>query len=65
MYFGDDKVTRLLILQSVFSVGVMQARKKELRDWCENGREDRECKCSHNPVKSALRTMSKRERSNG
>ena len=30
--------------------------------WCENGREDREHKRSHNAVKSASRMMSTRER---
>ena len=39
----------------------MKAREKELRDWCENGSEDREPKCSHYPVKSAARSMSTRE----
>ena len=65
MCFGDGKVTRLLILQSVFSVGVTQVRKKDLRDWRKNGGEDRERKCSHKPVKSVLRTMSTRETSSG
>ena len=42
---------------------VMGAKKKELGAWRENRREDKECKCSHNPVKSASRTMSMRESS--
>jgi len=40
---------------------VMGAKKKELGAWCKNGREDREHKWSHNPVKSASRMMSTRE----
>ena len=42
---------------------VMGARKKEPGTWHENGREDRECKCNQNPVKSASRMMSTRESS--
>ena len=36
--------------------------EKELGDWCENGSEDREPKCSHYPMKSVARSMSIRER---
>ena len=46
----DDKMAK----------NVMGARKKELGAWRENGREDRERKCSYNAVKSASRTMSTR-----
>ena len=38
----------------------MKARKKELGDWHENRRKDREPKCSHYPVKSVASLMSTR-----
>ena len=37
--------------------GASGLKKKELGAWREKRREDRECKCSHNPVKSASRTL--------
>ena len=40
----------------------MRAKKKDPGDWCENGNEDREPKCSHYPMKSTTRWMSTSER---
>ena len=41
----------------------MRVRKKDLGDWCKNGSEDKEPKCSHFPMKSAARSMGMREQS--
>ena len=37
--------------------------EEEVGAWHENRREDRECKCSYNAVKSTSRTISMRESS--
>ena len=54
----------LIVAMSKWQKIVMRANTKELEDWCENRNKDRQPKCSHSPtspVKSAVRSMYKRE----